>query len=188
MKHWTFALALGAMLCAGGGAYAQSAIKNLAQQGNWSTTTYTNVYTDPTSGNSYTITDCSVSTTTHQTMFMIGTSDSGDNSFSLSNSAWSLPLHATGPVTIIVNGHTRTYQSTALETLLVNVSLTQDQLISLVWDMELASSMQVKVGSLPPLTISLDGAKTTLTAMMNWANLPNLASGTDSNDNSSSSN
>lgn len=175
MKSRIFALALGAMVCVGGGAYAQSDDQTqvIAQQGDWTAASYTPTPTDPPS-----VCIAGSASTTSGLGMGLRVDNQGDIDIRASNSSWSLPANASGNITVAVNGHTYSYPATAVSSTMIDASVTEAQLTSLVGDMETASTLQLKVGSSAPTAIPLDGSQVVLTAFMTCSGIQNPSQNT----------
>lgn len=98
--------------------------------------------------------------------FGIRIDDSGSIEFRLSNNSWSLPSNVTGNIAIAVAGHRYSFDISANTSNSIAASITVDQLMPVVADMEAANSMTVKAGSDAPLQVPLDGSTTALTALL----------------------
>lgn len=170
MKNWTFALALGAMICVGGGAYAQAQPNMLAQHGDWAAFSHT-----PTPVSAP---DVCFAISDTPTAVVLRVDNKGDIDFRLGNNSWSLPANVKGVIKVDVNKHIYTYQISGNQVSMVNASITQDQLTALAGDMEAASSMQVQAGSATPVNIPLDGSNLALTAFLTCADIPNPSKNT----------
>lgn len=172
LKNWIFALSLGAMICAGSGAYAQTDGNQqvIAQQGDWVAGSYSpSLISSPT-------VCIGVSDTTPS--FGFRADDQGNIDIRMQDSDWSLPANASGNIKVSVNGHSYAYPGIGMSASEIDASITQDQLTALVGDMEIASSMQVTVGSSAPTTIPLDGSQVVLTAFMTCAGINNPSKNT----------
>lgn len=182
MKNRIFALALGAMLCISGGAYAQSSQQVLAEQGNWIALSFAPTPLDPPA-------ICFANSVNQSGIGIAVWADSrGALDIRAEDPSWSLPADASGNIAITVNGHNYTYPASAMTAQMIHAVVTQGQLSSLVGDMETAKSMQVKIGSAKPTTISLDGSQLILTAFMTCAGLQNPSKNTGGSNPFSSSN
>lgn len=181
MKNWTFALALGAAVCIGSGAYAQDDNEQvIAQQGDWVAGSYSPSPTSPP-------TVC-IGTSDSSPSLGFRADDQRNIDIRMQDSDWSLPANAAGNIKISVNGHSYAYPGSAMSASVIDASITQDQLTALVGDMEIASSMQVTVGSSASTTVPLDGSQVVLTAFMTCAGIDNPSQNTGGSNPFSSSN
>lgn len=178
MRGLRFALSLGTMLCVGGYALADTQI--IAAQGDWTAGEHT--------PDAVSAPDVCVAMSDTQIVVVLRVDNQGDTEVRLSDDSWSLPANASGTIDFTVNGHNYSYPATAMSSTMVDATITQDQLTTLVGDMETASSMQVKAGSAAPTTIPLDGSQVVLTAFMTCAGIPNPSANTGGSNPFSSSN
>lgn len=191
MRSWTFALALGALACAGGGAYAGGVpypgayMSPVADEGNWVAFSSAGSITDPPGG----CVAASLSTPSMQ----LRTDLQGNITIHFLDASWTVHKSAKGEIDIIVNNNQYAYPIVGDEGEytydFVDSSLTRDQLTALVYDMEQANSLQISAianysidpdtttPDIPtqPITISLKGAKTVLGAFMACVGMPDPA-------------
>lgn len=182
MKNLNFVLALGVMLFISGGAYAQLSQRVMAEQGNWIAISFAPTITAPPS-------ICFADSVNQVgANIAVWADNQGKVEIRSMDSSWSLPAGAAGNIAITIKGHNYTYPASVMSAQVIHAIITQNQLSSLVGDMETANSMQVKIGSAKLTTISLDGSQVTLTAFMTCADLKNPSKNTGGSNPFASSN
>ena len=97
--------------------------------------------------------------------------DTGDIELRVSNSAWSLPADVVGKLKFSVNNNSYSFDITGNSSDYVAASITSDQLLKIVADMETADTMRMTAGSAPPETVALDGSAKALTAFLTCAGI-----------------
>ncbi len=151
-------------------ALADDQMTPLAADGDWIALSHAPSVEDPP--------DICLAASLPQYGFGLRIDDQGNIDIRYSNDSWSLPANVTGNLKISVNGHKYSYAIQGNTSTTVDAPLTQDQLTSLVTDMEIASSMQVTAGSGAPASIPLDGSKASLTALLTCAGIQNPTNNT----------
>jgi hypothetical protein len=96
---------------------------------------------------------------------------SSDIEIRLDNDNWSLPDNVTGILEVDAGGQTYPFEISRSARTWVAASITSDQLLSMVGNMNKASSMTVLAGKAPPLTVSLRGSNAALRAFLDCAGI-----------------
>lgn len=160
LRVWAFASCL---VCSyGTGAQADEQLTPLAAEGEWAAVSHSDSITDPP--------DVCMALDASKG-FGIRVDNTGDLEFRLANPSWSLPSDVTGSLAFAVNGHNYSIDITGNTSNAVSASVTQDQLIPIITDMEKATSMSVKAGSASQIQIPLDGTTAVLTAFLTCAGI-----------------
>ena len=133
----------------------------LAAEGNWVATSHSDSETDPP--------DVCLAFSTDGLVFR--TDDSGNIDVRFVNEKWSLPASVNGTLELVVGKNSFPLQITGNTQVMVDAPVTQDQLTSIIANMNKVATMVVKAGSAPPQTISLAGSNTVVAAFLTCANI-----------------
>lgn len=160
MRKFLVATGLAILLCPNF-ARADEQFTPLAVSGNWAAFVHRESMEDPPDF-------CGAGDTSDGLLFR---ADNNDIEIRYINNAWSLPADVTGNLKLAVDQNSYVLPITDNTNTMVIATITQDQLEKIVADMNKASSMQLTPGSGQPVTISLAGSNTAITAFLTCAGI-----------------